>query len=75
MDFLNDKKNAPILIVIAVLALGGAVGSCVHFLSGPPAPPPLVAPTGQVVIRPGYSMAPGAAPAGLIQTGHVASPP
>jgi len=46
MDFLNDKKYAPLVIAVLVLALGGAVFSCVHFMgvqialpSAPPKPP------------------------------------
>jgi len=33
MNFVNEK-NRPLLIVIAVLAIGGAVFSCVHFMAG-----------------------------------------
>ena len=40
MDFLNDQKKIPIVIVVLVLTIGGAVASCVHFL-GNTAPPPV----------------------------------
>ena len=46
MDILNDKKNATVVVVIAVLAIGGATLSCIHFLSGPPPIPRIVAPSG-----------------------------
>ena len=33
MNFVNEK-NRPLLIVVAVLAIGGAVFSCAHFMMG-----------------------------------------
>ena len=39
MDFLNDQKKLPIVIVVLVLTIGGAVASCVHFLAKPTWPP------------------------------------
>ena len=66
MSFLNDKKNTPIVIVIALLAIGGAAASCVHFLGikvGPSAPeltltPPLGPQPGKPHPMPGHSVAP-----------------
>jgi LacI family transcriptional regulator len=46
MDILNDKKNTAVVVVIAVLAIGGATLSCIHFLSSPPPIPRIVAPSG-----------------------------
>jgi hypothetical protein len=44
LDFLKDKKNQAIVIVLAILAIGGAAFSAVHFLGAQttqiPAPPP-----------------------------------
>jgi hypothetical protein len=37
VGIVNDKINATIVIVVAVVLIGGAVASAVHFLGGPPA--------------------------------------
>jgi hypothetical protein len=35
VDFLSDRKNLPIVILVVVLAIGGAVASCLYFFAGP----------------------------------------
>jgi hypothetical protein len=64
MDFIKDKKNAPIVIAAFVLAIGGAIGSCVHFMSGPPPIVPMVAPIGSPLIKPPGDESPSFGPVG-----------
>jgi hypothetical protein len=79
MDFLNDKKNQPIIIGV-VVAILLAVGVFMYLQSRPPAPAAdmtgQVAPAGGATTPPGVSPgAPGAAtPAAPIQPGQVAPP-
>jgi len=69
MDFLKDKKNSPIVIAVFVLAMGGAIGSCIHFMSGPPAIVPMVAPIGSPLIKPPGDESPALGPVGAQDKG------
>jgi hypothetical protein len=60
MDFLNDKKNSAILILVSILLIGGAIGSCVHFMGASSAQPLVIssdAPPQNGSGRPGASNA------------------